>query len=150
MENHEVTKWLMVMKASLNSFPEVSKAKKIEALREAIRFLKNEEPEISTSSDDCISRKAAEDITWQGPSYTDPLNILTEVRDKIRELPSVTPIRPKGHWIEVAKYSDGKHEIECSKCGSHIFDRGHANSYIVKEKYKYCPRCGADMRGSEE
>lgn len=50
-----------------------------------------------------------------------------------------------GHWIEVAKYSDGKHEIECSKCGSHIFDRGHANSYIVKEKYKYCPRCGAKM-----
>ena len=40
---------------------------------------------------DCISRKAALDITWQDPSYSDPLNVLTEVRDKIRELPSVTP-----------------------------------------------------------
>ena len=56
----------------------------------------------------------------------------------------------KGHWIEVAKYSDGKHKIECSECGNYIFDRGHANSQNVKEKYKYCNYCGAsmaDMRG---
>ena len=43
---------------------------------------------------DCISRKAALDITWHDPSYSDPLNVLTEVRDKIRELPSVTPQEP--------------------------------------------------------
>lgn len=59
-------------------------------------------------------------------------------------------VRPTGHWIEVAKYSDGRHEIECSKCGSHIYDRGHANSYVVKEKYKYCPRCGAKMESEVE
>jgi NADH pyrophosphatase NudC (nudix superfamily) len=54
--------------------------------------------------------------------------------------------QPKvGHWIEVEKYSDGKHKIKCSECRSHIIDRGHANSYVVKEKYKYCPRCGAKM-----
>ena len=68
----------------------------------------------------------------------------------ILELPSVNPQPKTGHWIEVAKYSDGRHEIECSKCGSHIFDRGHANSYVVKEKYRYCPRCGAKMAESEE
>ena len=43
---------------------------------------------------DCISRKAVLDITWQDPSYADPLNVLTEVRDKVRELPSVTPQKP--------------------------------------------------------
>lgn len=37
---------------------------------------------------DLISRQAVENITWEEPSYTDPLNVLTEVRDKVRELPS--------------------------------------------------------------
>ena len=59
--------------------------------------------------------------------------------------------QPKvGHWIEVEKYSDGKHKIKCSECRSHIIDRGHANSYVVKEKYKYCPRCGARMVEPQE
>jgi len=68
MEKHEFTKWLMIMKANLNSFPEVSNAKKIEALTEAIRLLKNEqskEPsssEISTGSD-CISREDAIELS---------------------------------------------------------------------------------------
>lgn len=37
---------------------------------------------------DLISREAVENITWEEPSYSDPLNVLTEVRDKVRELPS--------------------------------------------------------------
>jgi hypothetical protein len=41
--------------------------------------------------DDCISREAVEEITWEEPSYTDALNAITEIRDKIRQLPSVTP-----------------------------------------------------------
>ena len=36
-----------------------------------------------------ISRQAVLDITWEEPSYTDALNVLTEVRDKIKALPSV-------------------------------------------------------------
>jgi hypothetical protein len=48
--------------------------------------------------DDAISRQAAENITWDEPSYTDALNVLTEVRDKIRALPSVTP-KPRTGWI---------------------------------------------------
>ena len=50
-----------------------------------------------------------------------------------------------GHWIEIGQYSDGKHKIECSECKSYIVDRGHANSFNVKNKYKYCPNCGAKM-----
>jgi hypothetical protein len=45
MDIEEVINWLMIMKANLNSFPEVSNAKKIEALAEAIRLLKNEQSE---------------------------------------------------------------------------------------------------------
>ena len=54
-----------------------------------------------------------------------------------------------GRWVEVAKYSDGKHKIECSECGNYIFDRGHANSQNVKDKYKYCPNCGAKMEEAD-
>jgi len=55
---------------------------------------------------DCISRKAALDITWHDPSYSDPLNVLTEIRDKIRELPSVTPQEPR--WIPVSEKKPNK------------------------------------------
>lgn len=115
------------------------------------------EIESTTKNDlgvDCISRKAAEDITWQDPSYTDPLNILTEVRDKIRELPSVTPQEPKtGHWISHREHCENLGLIPsglgaykwCSNCDCGIDVREwHRNHY------NYCPNCGADMREVEE
>jgi len=42
-------------------------------------------------SEDLISRQAAIDATWFEPSYTDPLNVLTEVRDRLKALPSAQP-----------------------------------------------------------
>jgi len=39
-------------------------------------------------ADDLISRQAAIDATWEEPMYTDPLNVLTEVRDRLEALPS--------------------------------------------------------------
>lgn len=59
-----------------------------EALEMAIKALKQQ------PCDDCISRQAVIDITWENPSYTDALNVLTEVRDKVEALKSVTP-KPK-------------------------------------------------------
>lgn len=41
--------------------------------------------------DDLISRQAAIDTTWEESHYTDPLNVLTEVRDRIKALPSAQP-----------------------------------------------------------
>ena len=49
---------------------------------------------------DLISRQAVENITWEEPSYSDPLNVLTEVREKVRALPSV---ETKGEWIPVSE-----------------------------------------------
>lgn len=46
--------------------------------------------------DDAISRQAVEEITWEDPSYTDSLNVLAEVRDKVRELPPVIPQQKTG------------------------------------------------------
>lgn len=36
--------------------------------------------------------------TWEEPYYTDPLNVLTEVRDRLRNLPTVEAIPIE--WIE--------------------------------------------------
>lgn len=38
---------------------------------------------------DLIERAKVERITFQEPSYSDPINVLTEVRDKVRALPTV-------------------------------------------------------------
>ena len=63
--------------------------------------------------DDLISRQAAIDATWEEPSYTDPLNVLTEVRDRIKALPSAQPdiIRCRN-----CKFASGDSRI-CMKFG---------------------------------
>ena len=63
-------------------------------------------------SDDLIRRQAAIDETWKMPSHTDPLNVLTEIRDRIEALPSAeTNCVTCKHYEE----SDGKDGIvgEC-------------------------------------
>lgn len=44
--------------------------------------------------------------------------------------------RPQGEWINTSPYDD---KGECSLC-----------CYLSKKYYKYCPNCGAGMRGKEE
>ena len=40
---------------------------------------------------DLIKREDAIKSTWKEPSYADPLNVLTEVRDRIKEIPAASP-----------------------------------------------------------
>lgn len=87
-------------------------------------------------SEDCISRQAVEEITWEEPSYTDALNVLTEVRDKIRQLPSVTPQPKVGEWLKNGEL------CRCSRCDSLVLRS-------VVKAYNYCFRCGAKMEVSE-
>ena len=39
-----------------------------------------------------IEADKAIEATWEQPTYTDPLNVLTDVRDRIKELPTVEAI----------------------------------------------------------
>ena len=58
--------------------------------RASLDFLKlceEEQPDVS----DMISRHAAIETLWDEPSYTDPLNVLAEARDRIKSLPSAQP-----------------------------------------------------------
>ena len=56
---------------------------------------------------DLISRQAAIDATWFEPSYTDPLNVLTEVRDRLKALPSA---QPEQRWILCSERLPDEHE----------------------------------------
>lgn len=83
--------------------------------------------------EDCISRQQALDCfeqtnTRQGAKYA------------IETLPSVTPQRPKGKWIETPVENDIVPVVfKCSECGMRVIN-----------PYKYCPNCGAEMSGGEE
>ena len=94
-------------------------------------------------SEDCISREAAiKNIKW----WFDLIELNPDILiDSMITLPSVTPQRPKGKWIDVldekTAYSE-THHFECSICG--------CGSSWISELEKYCPNCGAEMSGGEE
>ena len=85
--------------------------------------------------DELISRQDVIDITWEEPSYTDPLNILSERRDKIKSLPLAYP--KKGKWVD-----DGDPlMLTCGNCGYGVMRYNNT---------PFCPNCGTDMRKDGE
>lgn len=90
---------------------------------------------LAETSQDCISRQAV--IGLIGGDYGKWLPYA------IMELPSVTPQRPNGKWIDVhvikAFHYDGEPRVRCSCCGNE--EEWSSN---------YCPNCGAEMGGGGE
>lgn len=118
-------------------------AKSYEALDMAIKALEQEPCE------DAISRQAANDIVrhecgeWKG--------LAKEIVKQFNGLPPVTPQEPKtGHWIEGQTDNPNIHNILCSCCFEGYLSKGHANSQYTKEKFQWCPKCGAKMIESQE
>ena len=68
----------------------------------------NLQPTCNQLATDCISRQAAIDLTWKDPSYSDPLNVLTEVRDGIKPFPSAQP--------EIIRCKDCRYRDEFGCC----------------------------------
>lgn len=64
----------------------------------------------------------------------------TEIRRALKALPSAD--RPQGEWIDKGDYA------ECSNCGA---DSGTQFNGIepVPRKTKFCPNCGARMKGAD-
>ena len=99
--------------------------------------------EIPTGSDDCISRAEAQtEIEMNASRYTiakercgmgqvewsDQLIKVSDAVDIIRKLPSVTPIRPKGHWVMTHDYLTTAYGyidyVKCSCCGEDSLEEG--------------------------
>ena len=80
--------------------------------------------------DDLISRQAAIDclgFTWP--------------EDAIRNLPSAQPERKKGEWLPDNRPGGGF--WVCSEC------KFPSEAFAADVLYKFCPNCGADMRGEQ-
>ncbi len=99
-------------------------------------------------NDDCVSRAELKKWLDMNFSFGGALRKL-EMFDRIdKELPPVTPTHKVGKWIEVwesqrneytGEYDEWE-EHKCSVCGFQELDA---------DRFKYCPNCGAEMRGSE-
>ena len=99
---------------------------------------------------DCISREAV--IEWLKDKDIIKMNYQEEnARRELAELPSVTPQRPKGKWIE-QKVCNCYATLKCSVCDRIIeptFTYGEYSYEDIEEWYPFC-HCGADMRGEEK
>lgn len=78
---------------------------------------------------------------------------VSESMDEIRALPSVTPARPKGHWID---YSE-EGFVECPECGIGLQDwhrverDGDDDISFHEYEFRFCPNCGCKMsKGGKE
>lgn len=94
---------------------------------------------------DCVSRKEVEKLVYRFLQKGSDENIA--FYEHFLDLPSVTPIRPKGHWCP--QNDDYFDWYECSECG--YGSEGEMQySSEVDVRTNYCPNCGADMREVEE
>lgn len=88
-----------------------------------------------------IRKEDAKSVTWEQPSYTDPLNVLTEVRDRIESIKpaDVAPVR-HGKWLPIVSHNN---TYKCSECGRLLVDITDGLKMVAKH-YPYC-HCGAKM-----
>ena len=65
----------------------------------------------------------------------------------IKSLPSAQPKPEIGHWVEIG--DEPYDEWECDVCGFVIDGSGCIDPEEYRDIYRFCPNCGADMRGDE-
>ena len=111
------------------------------------------------SSADLISRQ---DIEWHDYHVADGNgmyhNDQIAYKSQVDDLPSAQPERKRGEWIPGKEISREMcagqvlhieyENFRCSACGV-AFDRilYHVDGGLF---YKFCPNCGADMRGEQD
>ena len=103
------------------------------------------------STKDCISRQAAIDALGEKPLVWDDFSDFdlgkaaqwSDDVDAIKALPSAQPERMNGRWM---RKNDG---VYCSACYKG-WDFMTGVPAEVETEYKFCPNCGADMRGGQD
>ena len=72
----------------------------------------------------------------------------THVIAALKGLPAVPPERKMGHWVEIG--DEPYDEWECDVCGFVIDGSGCIDPEEYRDIYRFCPNCGADMRGEQD
>ena len=103
----------------------------------------------ATVSSDCISRQAAIDATWFEPSYTDPLNVLTEVRDRLKALPSAQP-EQRYTEEELSVFAHGISLSLLSKRSAQHWRYDKDTATEIEFLERLYEKVGADMRGEQD
>lgn len=78
----------------------------------------------------------------EGPAYRQGWNDAIDAI--IDNAPSAEPVRMKGKWRYNPEIGWGETWM-CSICGEKT-----VSTIMGKPRYKWCPMCGADMRGEED
>lgn len=114
-----------------------------ELLADVVEAEEEQEP-----SEDAVSRQAVLDIFGSKGEFDWVLNCAVE---KIKELPPVTPTRPKAHWVYVDNCEELYDTYWCSNCHNEITVNAEkiCDMVFVIEDMESCPKCGADMREGE-
>lgn len=132
MTNEEAKEILAIYRFNLIQSISNQLEEDIEALDMAIKALEQQPCE------DAISREEAIRVAEQGQIQGYEWQF-----KKLCNLPSVTPSRSKGKWIQTKDDCDGVNfydfSFECTECGKE-------QSF----KSNYCPNCGADMESEDK
>jgi hypothetical protein len=103
--------------------------------------------------DDAVSRRGLlsdlKELTAAWGKYPVMAEQIKGVETAIRyveTIPSVTPERKKGKWIEEDDGWDGVF-WRCSECNEPFY---LVDGTPVDNEYHYCPNCGTDMRGDQD
>lgn len=110
--------------------------REVEALEMAIKALEQE------PCKDCVDRHSVDLLACR--YLKEPTDNHVRFYEDFLDLPSVTPIRPKGHWIErelvgdVFKFKDSRKILICSNC-----KMGIAKEILGMSNF--CPNCGIKM-----
>lgn len=122
-----------MLRATIPCFTEVDYNRGyIDGLRFALEVIEKHEAQ---PCEDCVSREAVKDGMIKYGFHALDMTVTEFVEDC---LPSVTPQKPKGKWIEI-EIDAGEFIYKCTKCGMRVIN-----------PYKYCPICGAEIGGADE
>lgn len=143
---HDLIEKLSDLRSRYNCFDE-NEYEAYHTLSEAIKVL-SEQPE---PCEDAVSRKAVHNMLENIPIGLNEkwFNWLQKACLRLAELPSVTPKHKTWKWIEYDSDDDKYDVIKCPCC-KHTFtvDAYHWTDIgFVKDDFKFCPNCRADMRG---
>lgn len=103
-----------------------------------------ERNKVSQPQGDLISRQLVEQITWEEPTYSDPLNVLTEVRDKVRALPSSQPD------IEAIRQDIKKRLYRDSEWNEWVIRESDVMDILDKHLQKDCSTCKHYFKGEHD